>query len=99
MAPKRSQYFRFKKPNTLPSSVTQVSREGLHELIGMPADKRLAALDPDFIYQVGPPTPAAMCNWPVSDVHLLHDADEINHLGPIQSRQATHRGRGVPLPN
>ena len=81
MAKAAAKPFATKRPDKLPSSVANVSREGLHELFGQSGDKRLSAANPEFIYPVGPPTVADQFEWPVNDFNNLKSADESNHLG------------------
>ena len=68
--------------DSLPSSLREyVSLDGLR-LRGKTARVRLSASGPGgFLGQLGPPSVAGLCDWPVSDYKELAAADEINHLG------------------
>ena len=67
--------------DALPSSLRgYVSLDG-PRLRGKTARARLSASGPDFLGQLGPPSVAGLCDWPVSDYKELAAADEINHLG------------------
>ena len=55
------------------------------EFYKRPADKRVYAANPDFVYNLGPPTVQAMTEWPVDDIVKLRDADTTNYLGTKQT--------------
>ena len=71
--------------DALPSSLRgYVSLDG-PRLRGKTARARLSASGPGFLGQLGPPSVAGLCDWPVSDYQDLAAADEINHLGACEN--------------